>query len=296
MYRRIRVIFTVTVLATAGALMGECVDGAREATDVEKRFVVSTKASFRSALPASPEGWRLERRDEIVAPAMVCRGLESAPLYAGYTVEYAWIEAVRERNRMSREVETKAAALRALPPGRQRQWIAMNREAHNLLRQDLRRQAVEVGRGARLLQAEHQRSVEPQISRLRETIAGATPAKTYVRMTISANPVRTSVAGAVAHFGLPGASLALRAGDETVIYFGPVLFSTKKGRGGEYAEIQSVFQPGRPRTTVQIIAVRLKGDPEQVDALLTAFRLDSLAELAPVESTPFSRAGFSPDF
>ncbi len=67
MKRKNRIAFTVAILMYSGALMAECVDGARNATGAEKRFVTSMKTALKTTVPATPQGSRLLDR-ELAAP------------------------------------------------------------------------------------------------------------------------------------------------------------------------------------------------------------------------------------
>ncbi|MCL5744846.1 MAG: hypothetical protein M1541_13130, partial [Acidobacteria bacterium] len=137
----------------------------------------------------------------------------------------------------------------------------------------LSQEAAQLAKQARDIRAAHMKSTSGAMRALsQENRATEKALRPEVRVSFAVNQDSLGLNGEAARLSYPGASLAMRAGDDTFLCFGA--WKVAKGTPRQ-TELKADFKPGRASTTVQNVVVHLTGTPKLVDELLAG--LDSRA-------------------
>ena len=109
-------LFTITLLCSR-TLMADCPEGVYTTTEADKQFLTETVAVVRTALPPTPDGWRLEDRNPkvYVPPRSYCKGAENQPLIEGYSVKYVWVAGQKDLTQKLTEIQKKINAVNGVP-------------------------------------------------------------------------------------------------------------------------------------------------------------------------------------
>jgi hypothetical protein len=235
------------------ALLADCPDGVRATTPAEREFSVRALAAAAAALPnaAAPvERVRAVDFGKLDPVSDLCSGTRTGGFEveagASYVRKFSPAE-IEARNARRRALEKQIEQLRALPPERQAEQDALNRQARAVYDTVPRRsrkdppftpeqQAIVDQRSAegraledkaRRVQVDHSASVEPQVAPLREQAYALDTSPQQLSVTIVVNPpewdLRPERNLKIASFGAmlksPGGGLAVK--QVAVIVRGP---------------------------------------------------------------------------
>lgn len=246
-------------LALAAALAADCVDGARNTTPEEQAFQAEVAATLRASLPPAPAGWTLDDRGLLAPAKSVCTGTDSSRV--AYSVSYTWMDAVKEQNKRSDEMQKKVAALRALPPEKITEMNEFAKQARALQRELPKARAAanqaevdrinaeikELNTKAYAIKQAHMDSVMPQIMAITNEYTAAEAGKTYrVSLALYANDTVEP--------GLKPGGAILRQGDQSSMMFGQ-----PKTKGAKALKVHS-------------ITARFHGDAAQIDSIAKGWK------------------------
>jgi len=249
----------ISGFALAGLLVADCVDGARNTTPEEQAFQAEVAATLRASLPPAPAGWTLEDRGLLAPAKSVCTGTDSSRVV--YSVAYTWMDAVKEQNKRSEEMQRKVAALRAIPADKLAEMNEYAKQARALQRELPKARAAanqaevdrinaeikELNTKSYAIKQAHMDSVMPQIMAITNEYTAAETGKTYrVHLALYANDTVEP--------GLKPGGAMFRQGDQSSMMFGQ-----PKPKGSKALKVHS-------------ITARFKGDAAQIDMIAKGWK------------------------
>jgi hypothetical protein len=217
----------------------------------------------------------------------VCVDAAAVPMSVRYEARYLSQAAQAVVHERAEQHRRQTEELRALPPDQQAQVDDLEKRSRALDRSAyketaagnkaegtrLGEQATELARQAAAIRKAHATSISAD---LRAIGAQEKWQRPEVRVDYWVNRESVELTGEASRLTYPGATLALRSGDNTVLCFGAWKITGQQPRK---TVIQAAFKPGRTSTAPQTIAVRLTGSPKLVDEVLAVLDGRALAAL-----------------
>ena len=276
-------IFTITLLCSR-TLTADCPEGVYTTTEADKQFLTETVAVVRTALPPTPDGWRLEDRNPkvYVPPRSYCKGAENQPLIEGYSVKYVWVAGQKDLTQKLTEIQKKINAVNGVPMAAEQlkqmtELQIKDRDLRYAARKAEKPEADRMKAEAAVFskQAEAMRTVflnakKPQLDALeaeRSALQASTPTEVDLFVLVNGTGLDTSETNPVP--ALSGATLTRANATRTVLaYGGP--WAQDSGGG-----LKANYPRGANMRKVYGVTIQAKGDPKQAAALLS--KLDGAA-------------------
>ncbi len=289
-----RLVMAACLCACAVVARADCLEGMRPATEAEKQFHVSTLNAMKALFPAAPAGWRLTDSNRIVEPSTVCVGQEKHAASLRYEATYFSQAVAKAASERSAEQARRYREVADLPVDQEKQCADL--EKHSRDAQRLASKALAAGnkaeadrlklesddlyRQSNAIREAHRKAVAEQLTAMsRENAARRDTTKADVRVEIAVNWISADVFGEPTQPARANSPLAVRAGEKTMLAFGPWKV-TKKGAGASTrTEYTSTFGAAVPPTRVQTVLVRFSGSPQQVDEIAGAFQGSAIGAL-----------------
>jgi hypothetical protein len=274
---------TLTLLCGA-PLFGDCIDGFRDTTEAEKQFYTRTLASLKAVIPAAPSGWTLEDRNKITAPGIVCTGAGKLPMRGTYEVRFYWQDGIRELDAKNREFDKQIAALKQLPPDKQKEYDEiglkgrdLEREARKLMATDkaeagrLRAEGRELTKAAHDIRQAHLQSIVPEIEAIGKKHFETTGhVNTAIKLRIGINGYNLETPEGAQLLSAKSAAVAFTGPQQSLLAFG------QWDRQG--TKFKPVYTAGAT-TRVANVTLEMTGDPEHVKQLLSDLNESAITSL-----------------
>jgi seryl-tRNA synthetase len=250
-------LFALLPVAAAVVTWADCPDGARNTTAAEQAFYSATVEALAAAVPAAPAGWELKKTPIYRAASSVCKGTDASRVV--YSINYSWIDAIKEQSKRFDEVQRKVAEIRRLPEDKAAQINELAKQSRALRREWTKARAEKNTAEAERLEKEfkaldvqgsqirkgYEASVLPKIMEITQAHLEAEKGKTYhVSMTFAVNETP--------YASKPGSAAA-------------------KIREGGMEMSAGASKPIPGELQHQNVVVRWSGDPAQVEMFAKSF-------------------------
>ena len=274
------------LLICAAAAWADCPTGVYTTTDADKKFFADTVAAVKAAVPPASEGWRLDDKNSptYMPPASLCKGAETSPLIAGYTVDYVWVAGQKELALKRAEIDKKEGAVRrtSVPPDQQKPMNELGTKDRDLRFQARKIAATDKAAADAMLaeaagyakqiaaiRAAYLKSLQPQLDELQKEETDLLKSyPTQLRLSILINGTGIDARDMAPSAAQAGAAITLSGPTKTILAY-----------GGPWNRVNSGFTAAYPRGAkiqrVHGIVVEAAGDPKQAEALLA--KLDGAA-------------------
>lgn len=281
------------------SLWADCPSGVYNFTAADNQFLDDTMVALQAVLPPAPEEWRMDdptqkslRPGPQKAGRMGCRGIEDSPFGTSYNVSYEWVARTNELLKKEDEIRKKMHVIKKTPLAADQQKLAMELgEKDRGLRYQARKfEKTDKGEADRLkaeaavyrkqydeIYQAHGTTLKPQLDVLQKELDEVLRERNTlgVELSIAVNSKgedlrdmtpTTSQAGAASAF--TGLNQSGSGAKTTLLVYGG---TWKKVTGAQLA----VFPTGANVRKVHNVVVTAKGEPEQVELILS--KLDAAA-------------------
>lgn len=276
-----KAITLAMVVFGASTLWADCPEGSYTTTEADRKFLADAVAKVKAALPAAPDGWRLEDKNATpyVPRTSFCKGMEKQPLLEGYRVQYVWVNGQKDLAQKIADIDRKLDELRRMPmpPDQEKMMNELHTKDRDLRYQARKADAAEAARlkveaAGYYKQAEAIRrtfldSMQPAMNALEaEKDALRKSIRTEVNLSVLVNGTALPIENTKPAAAQAGSDVT-RAGADRVVL----------GYGGPWKEAAGLINAAYPRggnvQRVYGIIVEAEGDAKHAEMLLA--RIDS---------------------
>lgn len=133
-YSRFAGLFALFAIAPTGFGDAPCNKGFRDTTPGERARISASLQAAKDALPAAPEGWRIQGDDQFSVPSSLCKDRELFPWQYSFTRSYVQVADAAQREKIMRDA---AAAMAATQAKNQARLEALQAQMQQIMQQQM---------------------------------------------------------------------------------------------------------------------------------------------------------------